>query len=98
MLRKLLSAKRTNYAQVARRKEPLEYPENQTISYQTFMKITMDLDGIGLDTISFQAPISFFFFPLTPTLERDWAVETGVLTSFLFFMFPAANIRTFKIC
>ena len=54
VLRKLLSAKRTNYAQVARRKEPLEYPENQTISYQTFMKITMDLDGIGLDTTSFK--------------------------------------------
>lgn len=51
MLRKLFSAETTN-AQVARRKEPLKYSQNQTTAYQTFMKITTDLDAICLDTIS----------------------------------------------
>lgn len=58
MLRKLFTAETSN-AQVPRRKESLEYPENQTTCYQAFMKITMDLDNIDLDTISFY--LGFFF-------------------------------------
>jgi hypothetical protein len=42
-----------NNAQVATRKKLLMYQENQTTSYQTFMKIIMDLDDIDLGTISF---------------------------------------------
>ena len=53
MLRKLFFSAKTMNAQVARRKEHLKYSENQTTTYQTFMKITTDLDAICLDTISF---------------------------------------------
>ena len=56
MMRKLFSAKMINNAQVPWRKESLEYPENQTTGYPAFMKITVDLDTIDLDTISFPSP------------------------------------------